>query len=300
MTGFLGVVTTPVLGLSKSCLASQIVREENAARPSGEALRADETASKLAAAGSCEPDALAPRSANDVPASTQRDDFATGLLRHLSREISALRPLEDPEVELLAAAELGYRDDETVCLITAGGSAVGTHLLRRAAAAYPAAWERIPGLRMIVVAGPRIDPASLAVPAGVEVHGFVPRLARHLTACDVAVLQGGLTTTMELAAARRPFLYVPLGHHFEQQIHVPHRLEQYKAGRGADYATMGPEALAQALVTALTHPVDDGPPVETDGRPEPERCSGSCSETGSCPGPAGSGIESLRGTIFVG
>ena len=32
---------------------------------------------------------------------------------------------------------------------------------------------------------------------------------RHLAACDLAVVQGGLTTTMELAANRRPFLYFP-------------------------------------------------------------------------------------------
>jgi hypothetical protein len=31
---------------------------------------------------------------------------------------------------------------------------------------------------------------------------------------------------MELAAAGRPFIYVPLARHFEQQILVPHRLAQ--------------------------------------------------------------------------
>ena len=54
---------------------------------------------------------------------------------------------------------------------------------------------------MIAVAGPRIDPASLGAPAGVEVRAFVPDLYKHLAACDLAVVQGGLTTTMELTAA---------------------------------------------------------------------------------------------------
>ena len=84
---------------------------------------------------------------------------------------------------------------------------------------------------MIAVAGPRIDPAALDAPAGVEVRAFVPDLYRHLAACDLAVVQGGLTTTMELAAARRPFLYFPLRDHFEQNRHVRHRLERYGAGR---------------------------------------------------------------------
>ncbi len=59
-------------------------------------------------------------------------------------------------------AELGYGDDERVCIVTVGGSGVGADLLRRVIAAFPQAKERVPELRMIVVAGPRIDPASLA------------------------------------------------------------------------------------------------------------------------------------------
>ena len=57
--------------------------------------------------------------------------------------------------------ELGYGDDEKVCIVTVGGSGVGADLLRRVIAAFPQAKERVPDLRMIVVAGPRIDPESL-------------------------------------------------------------------------------------------------------------------------------------------
>ena len=66
---------------------------------------------------------------------------------------------------------------------------------------------------------------------GLEVRAYVHELYRHLAACDLAVVQGGLTTTMELTANRRPFLYFPLRHHFEQNFHVRHRLERYGAGR---------------------------------------------------------------------
>ena len=54
-------------------------------------------------------------------------------------------------------------------------------------------------------------------------------------ACDLAVVQGGLTTAMELAANKRPFLYFPLRHHFEQNFHVRHRLDRYGAGRRMDF-----------------------------------------------------------------
>ena len=63
-------------------------------------------------------------------------------------------------------------------------------------------------------------------------RAYVHNLYRHLAACDLAVVQGGLTTAMELTANRRPFLYFPLRHHFEQNFHVRHRLERYGAGRG--------------------------------------------------------------------
>jgi pimeloyl-ACP methyl ester carboxylesterase len=53
-------------------------------------------------------------------------------------------------------AELGWAPDETVVVAAAGGSAAGVHLLRRAAAAH----EHLPDVRMVLVAGPRLDPGA--------------------------------------------------------------------------------------------------------------------------------------------
>ncbi len=160
--------------------------------------------------------------------------------------------------------ELGYRDDQRVCLVTVGGSGVGRALLERVLEAYPYARKEIPDLRMVAVAGPRIAPESLSVPDGVEVVGYVPRLHRHLSVCDLAIVQGGLTTTMELTAARRPFLYFPLRNHFEQNRHVRHRLERYQAGRHMDFDASGPEDIAAAMSEEMARPVDYRA-VETDG-----------------------------------
>jgi UDP:flavonoid glycosyltransferase YjiC (YdhE family) len=86
-----------------------------------------------------------------------------------------------------------------------------------------------------------------------------------MAAADVAVVQGGLTTTMELAAARVPFLYVPLRHHFEQSFHVHHRLQNYRAGRRVGYDEVSdPEWLAETVVKQIGSEVASLP-VESAG-----------------------------------
>jgi pimeloyl-ACP methyl ester carboxylesterase/predicted glycosyltransferase len=161
-------------------------------------------------------------------------------------------------------AELGYGRDEKVCLVTVGGSGVGRDLLEKVIAAYPLAKEQVPELRLVAVAGPRIDPESLPSHPGLEVHGYVESLYRHLSVCDIAVVQGGLSTTMELTAAKRPFLYFPLRNHFEQNLHVRHRLDRYGAGRFMDYRNTDSEAVAIAIAEELGRRVAYHD-VETDG-----------------------------------
>jgi predicted glycosyltransferase len=162
-------------------------------------------------------------------------------------------------------AELGWGPDERVCVVTVGGSGVGTHLLRRVIDAVPAARRQVPGLRVVAVAGPRIDQASLPDVAGLEVLGYVEGLYRMLAACDLAVVQGGLSTTMELTALGRPFVYVPLRHHFEQSLVVPHRLSRYGSGRRLEYEhAADPDAMAAVIAEEIGRSVEYRP-VETDG-----------------------------------
>jgi pimeloyl-ACP methyl ester carboxylesterase/predicted glycosyltransferase len=172
--------------------------------------------------------------------------------------VTGFDPAELADRERLRA-ELGFAPAEQVCIVTVGGSGVGESLLRRVIDAFPEAKRRVPDLRMIVVAGPRIDPASLTQQDGLEIRAYVPDLYRMLAACDLAVVQGGLTTGMELTASRRPFLYFPLRHHFEQNFHVRHRLERYGAGRALDFATDGPDEIAAAIADEIGREVDYRP-----------------------------------------
>ncbi len=156
-------------------------------------------------------------------------------------------------------AQLGWEEREKVCMVAVGGTGVGASLLRRVIAALPALRERVSDLRMIAVAGPRIDVAELPAATGLEVRGYVHELHRELSACDIALVQGGLTTTMELVAARRPFVSFPLAGHFEQQLHVRHRLERYGARTSIDYADATPDRLAEEVARALATPVEYRP-----------------------------------------
>ena len=153
-------------------------------------------------------------------------------------------------------AELGYGPDERICIVTVGGSGVGEGLLRRVVESFAEARRLVPRLRMVVVAGPRIDRTALPTAAGLEIHGYVPDLPRRLAVCDLAIVQGGLATTMELTAAKRPFIYVPLEQHFEQNGHVRYRLERYGAGRRLEFADATPQVLADAIAAELGSDVD--------------------------------------------
>jgi pimeloyl-ACP methyl ester carboxylesterase/predicted glycosyltransferase len=162
-------------------------------------------------------------------------------------------------------AQHGYRSDEKVAIAAVGGTATGRHLLQRIAAAFPRMKRELPELRLILVTGPRLPTDGFKSQPGLEVRPYVHKLYEHLACCDLALVQGGLSTTMELVATRRPFLSFPLQRHFEQCVHVRQRLANYAADRSMDYAaTLDPEQLARRALAAMHEPVRYRP-VETDG-----------------------------------
>ncbi len=163
----------------------------------------------------------------------------------------------------LVRAELGY-GSESLVICTIGGTRVGKPLLELCGRAYPIIKRQVPDLRMILVCGQRLSPEELNVPDGVEVRGYVPRLYEHLAACDLAVTHCGGTTTLELTALRRPFLYFPLEEHFEQQVHVAGRLARHQAGVRMSFSRTTPESLAWAVVESIGEEAA-WPPIRTNG-----------------------------------
>ncbi len=147
-------------------------------------------------------------------------------------------------------AALGYGTGFPLYVAAVGGTAVGRDLLGLVAEAFAFVRKRQPEARMVMVTGPRLHPSELPDVEGMDKRGYVPDLFQHLACADVAVVQGGLSTTMELVAARRPFLYFPLAYHWEQQHFVAHRLDHYRAGVRMDYASTTPGRLADAMIAA--------------------------------------------------
>ncbi len=151
--------------------------------------------------------------------------------------------------------ELGFREDERVILVSAGGTRVGHSFLRKCAEAFALIAHKLPDTRMILVAGPRLSPDELPRGPRIDARPFVPQLFRHHAAAHLAIVQGGLTTTMELAAFQTPFLYFPLRNHFEQNFHVARRLDRLGAGLRMDYDRTTPEELGAAILDQLGKPV---------------------------------------------
>ena len=160
--------------------------------------------------------------------------------------------------------ELGLAAEDELCVVAVGGSAVGLPLLERIIACLPELRERHPRLELAVVRGPRIASGAALAADGLRVLDYVPDLPRLLAACDVALVAGGLTTGMELVALGRPFVGFPLRGHFEQRIHVRHRLDRHGARHWIEYADATPTAIAAALEAALARP-PAYLPVSVDG-----------------------------------
>lgn len=158
---------------------------------------------------------------------------------------------------------LGY-GDEPLVICSIGGTAIGKELLELCGQAYPIITEQLPNLRMILVCGPRLVVESLDVPEGVEVTGFIPHLHQHLAGCDLAVVQGGGTVTLELTALRRPFIYFPREGDFEQGIAVAGRVARQGAGVRMSYSRTTPETLAAAIIANLGKEVSY-PSIRVDG-----------------------------------
>jgi UDP-N-acetylglucosamine:LPS N-acetylglucosamine transferase len=159
-------------------------------------------------------------------------------------------------------AELGY-GEEPLIICSIGGTSIGKNVLELCDQAYSIIKKKIPGLRMVLVTGPRLSKEVLKIQSDVEVRGFVPDLYKHFAACDMAIVQGGHSSTLELAALGRPFVYFPIEGHSEQE-YVADRLSRYNAGIRLYYSETTPQSLAEHVIANFDKDVDSHP-IPVDG-----------------------------------
>lgn len=160
-------------------------------------------------------------------------------------------------------ARLGY-GDELLLICATGGLSAGKELLETCGKAHSLLRMELPDRHMVAVCGELFGEEPPLLPPEVELHSYLPDLYQHYAACDLAVVVGGGTTTIELTALRRPFISFPLENQFDQELYVAERLARHRAGIKMRYAETIPESLAQAIRAHIGKAVD-WPPIPTGG-----------------------------------
>lgn len=158
--------------------------------------------------------------------------------------------------------KLGY-GAEPLVVAAIGGTSIGKELLELCGEACAILQKKTPALRMLLVTGPRIEANSLKLPAGVDIRQYVPKLYEQFAACDLAVVQGGGTSTLELLALRRPFIYFPVEGHCEQED-IARNLSRRGAGFEMSFVKTTPSVLAEKISDLLNSKVMY-PNIPTDG-----------------------------------
>jgi UDP:flavonoid glycosyltransferase YjiC (YdhE family) len=159
-------------------------------------------------------------------------------------------------------AKLGY-GKEPLLICATGGTFAGKEMLEICGKAYPILKKEIPDLHMVCVCGELYGSKPPELPAEVEFYCLLPDLHEHYAACDMAVVVGGGTTTIELTALRRPFIFFPLEKQFDQQ-YIAERQAQLGAGIEMRYFKTTPEALAQTIISHIGKDVG-WKPISTNG-----------------------------------
>ena len=159
--------------------------------------------------------------------------------------------------------KLGY-GKEPLLICATGGTLAGNILVELCGKAYTILKKDIPDLRMVAVCGELFGTKPPVVPDGVELHTYIPDIYEHYAVCDIAVIVGGGTTTVELTALRRPFIYFPLENQFDQQLYISERLTRQGAGIRMRYYDTTPESLAETIRHNIRKEAT-WPPIKTDG-----------------------------------
>jgi predicted glycosyltransferase len=159
----------------------------------------------------------------------------------------------DPKLytdKMAIRVKLGYQKENPLLVCSIGGTSIGKSMLELCSRAFPLLRSALANLHMVLVTGPRLAPEDIQASPGIEVKGFVPDLYQYFAACDLAVVQGGFSSTLELTALEHPFIYFPIEGHSEQE-YVSKRLKRHQAGIRMDLSGTTPAQLAEIILNHL-------------------------------------------------
>lgn len=189
-----------------------------------------------------------------------RRDFAEAMFQFAGYitpfDVSAL-----PSKNILRK-KYGYNNQPLV-VAAVGGTSIGQELLELCGKAFLQARKKIPGLQMTLITGPRIKPDFLDVPEEVEVQPFVPKLYEYFAASDLAIVQGGATSIIELTAMNKPFIYFPVEQQCEQ-ANIASNLRKNNIGVGMKLSGTTPDMLSDQIVALFGKKINY-PEIPLDG-----------------------------------
>ncbi|MEN6551450.1 MAG: UDP-N-acetylglucosamine--N-acetylmuramyl-(pentapeptide) pyrophosphoryl-undecaprenol N-acetylglucosamine transferase [Methanobacterium sp.] len=108
--------------------------------------------------------------------------------------------------------KLGFHEDDTIVLVTVGGSKFGKKLLNLII--NSAKW--IDCNKIVIVTGPQISSAFIQDSDKIVKKEFLEDIMEWMKLSDVVISLAGHNTTMELASLGIPSILVPIDNHSEQ------------------------------------------------------------------------------------
>ncbi|MEW5978675.1 MAG: glycosyltransferase [Acidobacteriota bacterium] len=150
-----------------------------------------------------------------------------------------------------AIAQLGWGGCRNI-VVTVGGSGAGDYLVRLTLEAHRRL--NLSDVRLHVFCGSRLSPAQFQEMAGrsVAFYHYVDNLPLYLAAADLAIVQAGLSSTVEAVRSGVPLIVVPIHNHLEQQMTA-----DYVSGTGRAIQIRRNELTAAVLAERVEQVLND-------------------------------------------
>lgn len=164
---------------------------------------------------------------------------------------------------------LNLTENDRLIVASAGGGKVGFPLLQAVCDAFQELRVSIPGLYLIMFAGPFMAQEAFqtldsAADERVSVHRFAPDFLSFLAAADLSVSMAGYNTCMNVIAAKTPSLVWPFAQNREQGMRIE-RLARIGAMEILEDRDLRKERLMEKMAAAMSRKWRLSARIDLDG-----------------------------------